>query len=191
MVTPMTRLVPPVFRHGRRFAGDRKGVSAVEFALILPLMLALYFGGIELGDALTIKRKVTRVTSSLSDLVTQSTTISDGCFRGAGISLACDLRVLSETAVLGFPEISLGFTVTSGAGYLLPKMLGPGRAKEMALLGHRIDVAETKALGLANGVGQGVTRTLTGLGEIITFWTPKVNDQYIHFAKDCPLDTTK
>ena len=46
-------------------------------------------------------------------------------------------------------------------------------------------------VGLANGVGQSVTRTLAGLGEIFTFWTPKVQGQYIHFAEDCPLDTTK
>ena len=60
-----------------RFAADRSGVSAIEFAFILPLMLALYLGGIELGDAYSVKRKVTRVTSSLSDLVTQSKAISD------------------------------------------------------------------------------------------------------------------
>ena len=46
-------------------------------------------------------------------------------------------------------------------------------------------------VGVANGVGQSVIRTVTGLGEIFTFWTPKVQDEYIHFAQDCPLDTTK
>jgi Flp pilus assembly protein TadG len=61
----------------RRFGGDESGVSAVEFALVLPIMLALYLGGVEVGDALTIKRKVTNVTSSLSDLVTQSKIISN------------------------------------------------------------------------------------------------------------------
>ncbi len=65
----------------QRFAKDGSGVSALEFALILPLMLALYFGGIELGDAFSIKRKVTLVTSSLSDLVTQSKAISDADMR--------------------------------------------------------------------------------------------------------------
>ena len=45
--------------------------------------------------------------------------------------------------------------------------------------------------GLANGVGQGITRTLTGLGEVFTFWTPKVDGAYFHLADDCPLDTTK
>ena len=60
-----------------RLARDRRGVSAVEFALILPIMLALYFGTDELGNGLTIERKVTHVSSTLSDLVTQATTISD------------------------------------------------------------------------------------------------------------------
>jgi Flp pilus assembly protein TadG len=60
-----------------RVARDRRGVSAVEFALILPLMLALYLGGNELGHALTIARKVTHVTSTLGDLITQSKNISN------------------------------------------------------------------------------------------------------------------
>jgi Flp pilus assembly protein TadG len=61
----------------RRLIRDRRGVSAVEFALILPLMLSLYLGGDELGHGLTIARKVTHVSSSLSDLVTQATSISN------------------------------------------------------------------------------------------------------------------
>ena len=52
-------------------------MAAVEFALLLPLMLTLYFGSVEFGDALTIDRKVTHVTSSLADLVTQAKTISN------------------------------------------------------------------------------------------------------------------
>jgi Flp pilus assembly protein TadG len=67
------RLTRPLFR----LASDRRGVSAVEFALILPLMMTLYLGGNELSHALTIARKVTHVTSSLGDLITQSKTITD------------------------------------------------------------------------------------------------------------------
>ncbi len=64
-------------RFVRRWRGlaDDSGVSAVEFALILPIMLTLFFGGVELSDALTIDRKVTHVTSTLADLVTQSTSL--------------------------------------------------------------------------------------------------------------------
>jgi Flp pilus assembly protein TadG len=61
----------------RRFACDDRGVSAVEFALILPIMLLLFFGATELGDALAIDRKVGHVTSTLTDLVTQSKSITD------------------------------------------------------------------------------------------------------------------
>lgn len=61
---------------GPGFFKDRSGVSAVEFALLLPIMVLLFLGGVELSDALTVQRKVTHVTSSLSDLVTQSKTIS-------------------------------------------------------------------------------------------------------------------
>jgi Flp pilus assembly protein TadG len=61
----------------RRLAADQRGLSAVEFALILPIMLALYFGAVELGEALTIDRKVNLVTSTLADLVTQSKEITD------------------------------------------------------------------------------------------------------------------
>ncbi|MEO8667405.1 MAG: TadE/TadG family type IV pilus assembly protein [Bauldia sp.] len=61
----------------RQFAADRHAVSALEFALILPIMLTLYFGTVEVGTALTINRKVTHVTSSLADLVTQSKVISN------------------------------------------------------------------------------------------------------------------
>ncbi len=60
-----------------RLARDRSAVSAVEFALILPLMLTLYLGGIQISEALSINRKVSHVTSTLADLVTQSKSLTD------------------------------------------------------------------------------------------------------------------
>jgi Flp pilus assembly protein TadG len=59
-----------------RLRRHEEGVSAVEFALILPIMLILLFGCIEVGDALTIDRKVAHVASTLSDLVTQSKSVT-------------------------------------------------------------------------------------------------------------------
>ena len=41
--------------------------------------------------------------------------------------------------------------------------------------------------GLAKGVGQGVTRTLEGAAEVLTFWVPKSKTGYLHFAHDCPV----
>ena len=56
----------------------------------------------------------------------------------------------------------------------------------------RQPVEETKAggnvlVGIGKGVGQGVMRTVQGVGEILTFWAPKVHDRYVHFSKDCPV----
>ena len=77
MVTGMfTMLRAPLWHPFRRLARDTRGVSAVEFALILPVMLTLYITGNELSHALTIGRKVTHVTSTVGDLVTQAKTIS-------------------------------------------------------------------------------------------------------------------
>lgn len=61
----------------RRFGGDTRGVSAVEFALILPVMVTIYLGSVDVTQILTADRKVTNVASSLADLVAQSTQIAD------------------------------------------------------------------------------------------------------------------
>ena len=42
-------------------------------------------------------------------------------------------------------------------------------------------------VGLAAGAGQSVTRTLSGVGDLLTFWTPKIQGRYVHFARDCPV----
>ncbi len=67
---------PGFLAFARRFRRDRRGISAVEFALILPMMLLLYFGAYEIGEAVTINRKVTHIASTLGDLVAQSKTIT-------------------------------------------------------------------------------------------------------------------
>lgn len=66
----------------RRFAAARDGVSAVEFALILPLMLVIYAGCGELTTALSLDRKVSRAASTISDLVAQQSSISSTQMNG-------------------------------------------------------------------------------------------------------------
>jgi Flp pilus assembly protein TadG len=68
-------------RHGiaRRFAEfgrDLRGVSAIEFALLLPVMLTLYVAGAEISTAIAIDRKVTITARTVTDLVSRSTTVS-------------------------------------------------------------------------------------------------------------------
>lgn len=61
-----------LLRGARRLPQDTRGVSAVEFALILPIMIAMYIGAVEFSHALTVDRRVTSVASSAADLAAQS-----------------------------------------------------------------------------------------------------------------------
>ena len=57
-------------------ACDTRGVSAVEFALILPVMITMYIGAVEFSHALTVDRRVTAVASAASDLAAQTEEVS-------------------------------------------------------------------------------------------------------------------
>ena len=55
-----------------RFLRSTSGLAALEFALILPMMLTLYVGGVEVNDAVSIKRKLNHATAAMADLAAQS-----------------------------------------------------------------------------------------------------------------------
>jgi Flp pilus assembly protein TadG len=59
-----------------RFCGDRRGVSAVEFALLAPVMITLYVGCAEVSDGVGADRKVTMTAAALANLTAQASTIS-------------------------------------------------------------------------------------------------------------------
>lgn len=61
----------------KRFWRSRKATAAIEFALLVPMMIALYIGAVEFSQALTIDRRVTTVASSLADLVAQAEEVSN------------------------------------------------------------------------------------------------------------------
>ena len=54
-----------------RLGRDQRGVSAVEFAMLLPLMITLYLGVVEISQAVGIDRKVTLTTRTVADLASQ------------------------------------------------------------------------------------------------------------------------
>lgn len=78
----------------------------------------------------------------------------NGVAAGAGcaFTLACDLRIASTQAsfVMAFGKI--GLVPDSGASFFLPRLIGLGKAMELALLGGRVDAGEALRLGLVNRV---------------------------------------
>jgi enoyl-CoA hydratase/carnithine racemase len=75
---------------------------------------------------------------------------------GAVLALASDLRVLADTAKFAFLFTKVGLTgADMGAAWLLPKIVGTGRAMELLLLGEKVDAAEALRIGLANRVVPG------------------------------------
>ena len=72
---------------------------------------------------------------------------------GAVIALACDLRIVAEDAKFAFLFTRVGLTgADMGAAFLLPRIVGQGRALEMLLLGDDVDAHTAERIGLANRV---------------------------------------
>lgn len=71
---------------------------------------------------------------------------------GCELALACDIRIASEKAKFGQPEVGLGITPGFGGTQRLPRLIGKGRAKELLYTGDIIDAQEAYRLGLVNKV---------------------------------------
>lgn len=71
---------------------------------------------------------------------------------GCELALACHLRIASETARLGQPEVKLGLLPGYGGSQRLPRIVGPAAALKLLLTGEIIDAAEAYRIGLVNEV---------------------------------------
>jgi enoyl-CoA hydratase len=71
---------------------------------------------------------------------------------GCEIALACDIRLAAERAVLGQPEVALGIFPGWGGTQRLPRLIGPGLAKELIFTGRSVNAAEALRIGLVNAV---------------------------------------
>jgi enoyl-CoA hydratase/carnithine racemase len=71
---------------------------------------------------------------------------------GADLALACDLRLLSEGAYLQEKFVNIGLMPDGGGTFHLARLVGPGRALELLLLGEKIEAARALELGVANRV---------------------------------------
>jgi Flp pilus assembly protein TadG len=91
-----------------QFRADRRGTSAIEFALLLPVMLTLYVAGTEISNAIAIDRKVTLTARTVTDLVSRASTIS-----------TADMSdILGASAAVISPYISNNLTFTVSEIYI-------------------------------------------------------------------------
>ena len=74
---PMRKISFLVRRPIARFVRNRRASAAVEFAVIAPIMLTMFFGVDEFASAVAVDRKVTLVARTLSDLTSQSSSVTD------------------------------------------------------------------------------------------------------------------
>lgn len=71
---------------------------------------------------------------------------------GCELSLVCDIRIASEKAKFGQPEVDLGVIPCFGGTQRLPRLIGSGFAKELIFTGRKISAEEAYAMGLVNRV---------------------------------------
>ena len=97
-----------MLKRARSFKNGESGMAAVEFALIAPFMVALFFGLVEVCNALSAHQKVTSVASTAADLTAQATTVSTSDLN--------DIFAASSAIMSPFSTNDISIVVTSIAG---------------------------------------------------------------------------
>ena len=106
------------------------------------------------GDQLASMRRIGKVAESLFRLPKPTIAKVTGVAVGAGcnMALACDLIVASESARFSEIFVKRGLSLDFGGSYILPRLIGLHRAKELALFGDILSAQEAKEMGIVNRV---------------------------------------
>jgi len=126
-------------------AGEKAFVSGGDIALMQPL-------GALAARAMTLKAQ--RLLHTIENLPQPVIAAINGFALGGGcqLAMACDIRIASEKARLGQPEVNLGIIPGWAGTQRLPRLVGKGRAKELIYTGAMISAEEAWRIGLVNKV---------------------------------------
>lgn len=98
----------------RQLIWNEDGVAGVEFAVLLPLMLVLFFGGITIVNVINVSRKITITTRALADLTTQYTTMAQADMNTV-MNASAQILAPYSSAPLGMRISELYVTVTNAS----------------------------------------------------------------------------
>jgi enoyl-CoA hydratase len=126
-------------------AGERAFVAGADIAAMQPL------GPAEAREMALLGQ---RVCENIERCPKPVIAAVNGYALGGGceLAMACDLRIVSENARFGQPEINLGIIPGFAGSQRLTRLIGRGRAKELLFTGDMVDAPEAFRLGLANRV---------------------------------------
>ena len=121
--------------------------SGVDFASFLPLVE-------DPTQLRSFRRPLIESWNLLEEMAKPTIAqIHGACIGGAlELALACDLRTISDSAIVGLPETRVGLIPDVGGSSRLPALVGIGRAKEMVMASKMINGTEAERIGLANRV---------------------------------------
>ncbi len=135
------------------------------------------------------------VARRLAELPMPTIAAIEGNALGGGLELAlcCDIRIASERARLGLPEVRLAVTPGAGGTQRLPRVVGSAKARELILTGRVLTAAEAERIGLVHEVvpaGEAVARA-TAVGEEIALRGPlavRAAKRLIDLASEVDID---
>ena len=94
-----------IFKLYRRYRNEDNGIAAIEFALILPVMLLLMMGLYDLGNALIVNQKMTAAAHMIGDLISRETEVDTATMN--------DIIGGGRLAIAPYDDIPFGYDITS------------------------------------------------------------------------------
>ncbi|MFZ2494138.1 MAG: enoyl-CoA hydratase-related protein [Thermoanaerobaculia bacterium] len=146
---------------GRVFA-DARGDDSVKCVIVTGAGEKAFVAGADINElasmtpmsAKTVAEKGQAVFTAIERFPKPVIAAVNGFALGGGceLALACHIRIASENAQMGLPEVTLGVIPGYGGTQRMARLLGKGKALELILTGDRVKAAEAAAIGLVNRV---------------------------------------